>query len=48
VLELPGLRAQLTGGLGLQGHPQVILRIGVPRRRGFASTGRRPVTDVLR
>ena len=47
VLELPGLRAQLTGGLGLQGHPQVILRIGVPRRRGFATTGRRPVTDVL-
>ena len=48
VLELPGLRAQLTGGLGLQGHPQVILRIGVPRRRGFAVTSRRPVSDVVR
>lgn len=48
VLELPGLRAQLTGGLGLQGHPQAILRIGVPQRRGTASTGRRPVADVMR
>jgi nitroreductase len=47
VLELPGLRARLTGGLGLQGHPQVILRLGVPQRRSSASSGRRPVADVV-
>jgi hypothetical protein len=48
VLELAPLRAQLTGGLGLQGHPQVVLRIGVPATGGGPPvTARRPVGDVL-
>ena len=48
VLEQPALRAQLTGGLGLQGHPQVVLRIGAPVSRRGPETSRRPVADVLR
>lgn len=48
VLEQPALRAQLTGGLALQGHPQVILRMGVPISPRTPETARRPVADVLR
>jgi nitroreductase len=46
-LELPALRAQLRGGLGLQGAPQMLLRVGVPGEEDARCTGRRAVADVL-
>ncbi len=48
VLELPGLRAQLRGALGLQGAPQMVLRLGYPEGTGSLRTSRRPVAEVLR
>ncbi len=48
VLELPGLRAQLRGALGLQGAPQMLLRLGYPEGTGSLQTSRRPVAEVLR
>lgn len=45
VTEVPLTRAQLQRGLGLLGHPQLLLRVGYGHGRPF--TGRRPVEDVL-
>ena len=49
VLDLPDSRAQLRALLGLGGHPQMVLRIGVPDSAGAPgrAAGRRPVSDVV-
>jgi hypothetical protein len=46
-LDWPATRRQLTRRLSLVGHPQMLLRLGYPARRGTPS-GRRPVGEVLR
>jgi nitroreductase len=46
-LEQPGLRTRLRSALGMQGHPQMVLRIGYPAGSGSPVTGRRPISDVL-
>lgn len=48
VMEMPTLRAQLRGALGLTGQPQVMLRIGYPGAVRTEAPARRPVHDVLR
>ena len=48
VLELPALRAQLRGALGLSSHPQMMLRVGVPGPVRSPATTRRPLHDVVR
>ncbi len=45
VTEVPSVRAMLTAGLGLVGHPQIVLRMGYAH--GHPSTPRRPVDLVL-
>ena len=49
VLDLPDSRAQLRALLGLGGHPQMVLRIGMPDSAGTPgrASGRRPVSDVI-
>jgi hypothetical protein len=46
-LDWPATRRQLTTRLSLVGHPQMLLRLGYPARRGTPS-GRRPLSEVLR
>ena len=45
VTMVPSLRARLRDRLGLSSFPQMLLRLGTSR--GPASTGRRPVEEVL-
>jgi hypothetical protein len=45
VTDIPATRAQLQRGLGLLGHPQLLLRMGYGH--GRPSTGRRPVDETL-
>lgn len=45
VTDLPATRAQLQRGLGLLGHPQLMLRMGYGH--GSPTTNRRPVEDIL-
>lgn len=49
VLDLPDSRAQLRTLLGLGGHPQMVLRVGMPDSAGAPgrASGRRPVSDVI-
>ncbi len=46
-LEIPGVRSCLRTALGLQGRPQMVLRLGYPAGDGSARTGRRTVGEVL-
>ena len=45
VTDVPATRTQLQRGLGLLGHPQLLLRMGYGH--GRPATGRRPVEDTL-
>lgn len=45
VVDVPATRARLQRGLGLLGHPQLLLRIGYGH--GAPTTGRRDVDDLL-
>ncbi|HXY45761.1 MAG TPA: hypothetical protein VEH29_16360 [Acidimicrobiales bacterium] len=45
VTEVTSARAMLAGGLGLVGHPQIVLRMGYAH--GHPQTPRRPVESVL-
>ena len=45
VTEVASARAMLAGGLGLVGHPQIVLRMGYAH--GRPTTPRRPVESVL-
>lgn len=45
VTDVTATRTQLQRGLGLLGHPQLLLRMGYGH--GRPSTGRRPVEDIL-
>ncbi|MHB1508344.1 MAG: Acg family FMN-binding oxidoreductase [Acidimicrobiales bacterium] len=45
VTEVPSVRAMLAAGLGLVGHPQIVLRMGYAH--GHPSTPRRPMDLVL-
>lgn len=45
VTEVAATRTQLQRGLGLLGHPQLLLRLGYGH--GRPATGRRPVEDTL-
>jgi hypothetical protein len=47
VMAVPALRAPLRGGLGWQGAPQLVLRIGLPGPGEAARSGRRSVAEVL-
>jgi hypothetical protein len=44
--ELPELRVRLAGALGLAGHPQLVIRLGISTAAPHASP-RRPVAEVL-
>jgi nitroreductase len=44
-LELPGARSRVREELGVPGHPQIVMRLGVGRE--VPPTPRRPVVDVL-
>jgi nitroreductase len=46
-LEVPRMRTQIRADLGLQGLPQVILRLGQPAGALPPPTPRRPAPDVL-
>lgn len=46
-LEVPGLRTRLRAALGLQGNPQMVLRLGHPGGPGSPQTGRRSIGEVL-
>jgi nitroreductase len=46
-LEVPRLREELRRALGLAGHPQLVLRLGLPRDPLPPPTPRLPVSDVL-
>lgn len=46
-LEIPALRTRLQTALGMQSHPQLVLRVGHPSGSGSPATGRRPVSEVL-
>jgi hypothetical protein len=46
-LEIPRLRSRVRDILGLDDHPQLILRIGRPRRALPPPTPRRPIADVM-
>ena len=46
-LDIPLTRRRMRSRLSLVGHPQMLLRLGYPSTTG-TTTGRRPVTDVLR
>ena len=45
-IEVPQLRSQLAVLLNLDGHPQLLLRVGYPRQPARPAP-RRPLTDVL-
>ena len=45
VTEVASMRAMLAAGLGLLGHPQIVLRMGYAH--GHPTTPRRPVDSVL-
>jgi hypothetical protein len=45
VIDIPATRMRLQRGLGLLGHPQMLLRVGYGQ--GAPSTGRRAVNDLL-
>ena len=45
VVDVPATRGRLQRGLGLLGHPQLLLRIGYGH--GVPTTGRRDVDDLL-
>ena len=45
VIDVPATRSRLQRGLGLLGHPQMLLRIGYGH--GVPATGRREVDDLL-
>ncbi|HEX2075450.1 MAG TPA: hypothetical protein VHF92_16835 [Geodermatophilus sp.] len=47
-LDWPSTRTRMHGRLSLVGHPQMLLRMGVPSTTSGTPTGRRPVSDVLR
>ena len=44
IVEVPSTRARLQAELGLVGHPQILLRVGVAE--DVPATPRRPVTEV--
>lgn len=47
-LEIADTRARLTQDLGLVGHPQMVLRVGIPAAGApAAAAARRPVDEVL-
>ncbi|HET6818623.1 MAG TPA: hypothetical protein VFH66_15455 [Mycobacteriales bacterium] len=46
VVDVPATRARLQRGLGLLGHPQLLLRVGYGH--GAPTTGRRDVDDLLK
>lgn len=47
LLEVPALRQQLAGRLGLLGRPQMLLRVGWPGGAGSPQTGRRRVEELV-
>ncbi|SDO54497.1 hypothetical protein [Geodermatophilus sp. DSM 45219] len=47
-LDWPVTRTRMRARLSLLGYPQMLLRMGYPSSTASASSGRRPVSDVLR
>jgi nitroreductase len=46
-IEVPGLREPLAAVAGHAGAPQLLLRLGYPRRAPIQGAPRRPVSDVI-